>query len=89
MVLFLVIQQLEGNLIYPRVVGSSVGLPPIWVLAAVSLGASMFGVVGMLLFIPIVSVLYTLLREETHRRLRKKAAASPAPDSPAENSEQP
>ena len=82
-VLFLVIQQLEGNLIYPRVVGSSVGLPPIWVLAAVSLGASMFGVVGMLLFIPIVSVLYTLLREETHRRLRKKAAASPAPDSPA------
>ena len=68
-VLFLVLQQVEGNLIYPRVVGSSVGLPPIWVLVAVTLGGSTFGVAGMLLFIPTVSVLYTLLRENVRRRL--------------------
>ena len=71
-VLFLVLQQLEGNLIYPRVVGSSVGLPSIWVLAAVSIGGSMMGVVGMLVFIPLCSVLYTLLREATNRRLEQR-----------------
>ena len=57
-VLFLVLQQIEGNLIYPHVVGNSVGLPSIWVLAAVSIGGSLMGVVGMLIFIPIVSVAY-------------------------------
>ncbi len=61
-IMFLILQQIEGNLIYPRVVGSSVGLPSIWVLAAVSIGASLMGIVGMLVFIPIVSVLYALLR---------------------------
>ncbi len=71
-VLFLVLQQIEGNLIYPKVVGGSIGLPAIWVLAAVSLGGSLFGVVGMLVFIPIVSVLYTLLKENVHDRLQKK-----------------
>ncbi|MGN1230965.1 MAG: AI-2E family transporter, partial [Anaerotignum sp.] len=71
-VLFLVLQQIEGNLIYPKVVGGSIGLPAIWVLAAVSLGGSLFGVVGMLVFIPIVSVLYTLLKENVHQRLEKK-----------------
>ena len=69
---FLVLQQLEGNLIYPRVVGGSVGLPSIWVLAAVTLGGSMMGVVGMLIFIPLVSVVYTLLREVVRSRLRQK-----------------
>ena len=69
---FLVLQQLEGNLIYPRVVGGSVGLPSIWVLAAVTLGGSMMGVVGMLIFIPLVSVAYTLLREVVRSRLRQK-----------------
>ena len=59
-VLFLVLQQIEGNLIYPHVVGNSVGLPSIWVLAAVSIGGSLMGVVGMLIFIPIVSVAYAL-----------------------------
>ena len=54
-VLFLVLQQLEGNFIYPRVVGSSVGLPSIWVLAAVTVGGSLFGIVGMLVFIPLIS----------------------------------
>lgn len=71
-VLFLCLQQLEGNLVYPRVVGNSVGLPSIWVLAAVTLGGSLFGVGGMLLMIPLCSVAYTLLREWTRRRLRQR-----------------
>ena len=57
-VLFLVLQQIEGNLIYPHVVGNSVGLPSIWVLAAVSIGGSLMGIVGMLIFIPLMSVFY-------------------------------
>ena len=59
-IMFLVLQQIEGNLIYPKVVGNSVGLPSIWVLAAVTIGGSLMGVVGMLIFIPLVSVVYTL-----------------------------
>ena len=70
-VLFLVLQQIEGNLIYPHVVGNSVGLPSIWVLAAVSIGGSLMGVVGMLIFIPIVSVLYALFREIVYLKLKK------------------
>ena len=70
-IMFLILQQIEGNLIYPRVVGSSVGLPSIWVLAAVSIGASLMGIVGMLVFIPIVSVLYALLRGDVHEALEK------------------
>jgi len=71
-VMFLILQQVEGNLIYPHVVGSSVGLPSIWVLAAVSVGGSLLGVAGMLLFIPLTSVLYALFREFVYRRLREK-----------------
>lgn len=71
-ILFLVLQQIEGNLIYPRVVGSSVGLPSIWVLAAVSIGGSLMGIVGMLVFIPIVSVVYTLFRNNVYGQLEKK-----------------
>lgn len=71
-VMFLVLQQIEGNLIYPKVVGNSVGLPSIWVLAAVSIGGSLMGVVGMLIFIPLVSVVYTLFRGDVYRRLKKK-----------------
>ena len=70
-VLFLVLQQIEGNLIYPHVGGNSVGLPSIWVLAAVSIGGSLMGVVGMLIFIPIVSVLYALFREIVYLKLKK------------------
>ena len=70
-VIFLVIQQLEGNLIYPHVVGNSIGLPSIWVLVAVSLGGSLMGIMGMLLFIPLVSVLYTLFRNYVYERLKK------------------
>ena len=61
-VLFLVLQQVEGNLIYPHVVGSSVGLPSIWVLAAVTLGGKLMGIVGILFFIPLCSVFYALFR---------------------------
>lgn len=71
-VLFLVLQQIEGNLIYPRVVGSSVGLPSIWVLVAVSVGGSAMGIVGMILFIPLFSVFYNLLRRWTSDRIQKK-----------------
>ncbi|WP_277934716.1 AI-2E family transporter [Parablautia intestinalis] len=67
-ILFLVLQQIEGNLIYPKVVGNSVGLPSIWVLMAVSIGGSLFGVSGMLVFIPLMSTCYALLRESVNKR---------------------
>lgn len=68
-IMFLVIQQIEGNLIYPKVVGTSIGLPGMWVLVAVTVGGDLMGVGGMLLMIPVSSVLYTLLREYTNKRL--------------------
>ena len=71
-VMFLVLQQLEGNLFYPRVMGSAVGLPAIWVLFAVVLGEGLMGLLGMLLFIPLSSVGYTLLREHVQERLKAK-----------------
>ncbi len=71
-IVFLVVQQLENNLIYPRVVGSSVGLPAIWVFFAVTMGGSLFGVVGMLVFIPLVSTFYTLIKEDANKRIEKK-----------------
>ena len=67
--MFLVLQQLENNLIYPRVVGTSIGLPGMWVLVAVTIGGEIMGVAGMLVMIPLVSVLYTLGREFTDYRL--------------------
>lgn len=67
-VLFIVLQQVEGNLIYPHVVGNSVGLPSIWVLAAVTVGGSLMGVLGMLIFIPLLSTVYVLLREDVNRK---------------------
>lgn len=72
LILFLVLQQLEGNFIYPRVVGNSVGLPAMWVMTAVILGGSILGVVGMLVMVPLCSVLYALLRESVNKKLRKK-----------------
>lgn len=74
-VMFLVLQQIEGNLIYPKVVGSSVGLPGMWVLLAVSVGGELMGVGGMLLMIPLTSVLYTILRELTKMRLEQRGIA--------------
>jgi len=72
LIMFLILQQLEGNLIYPHVVGNSIGLPSIWVLAAVTLGGSLMGVAGMLFFIPFTSVVYTLFRQYVNRRLAEK-----------------
>lgn len=73
-ILFQVLQQIENNLIYPRVVGGSVGLPSIWVLAAVAIGGSLFGVAGMLVFIPLVSTMYMLLRDDVNARNKGKEA---------------
>lgn len=70
--MFLIIQQLENNLIYPRVVGTSIGLPGMWVLVAVTVGGEIMGVGGMLLMIPLTSVLYTLAREFTDKRLEMR-----------------
>lgn len=72
LILFLVLQQIEGNLIYPHVVGGSVGLPSVWVLVAVTVGGSLMGVAGMLIFIPLVSVIYALFREWMYKSLKKK-----------------
>lgn len=71
-IIFLLLQQIEGNLIYPHVVGGSVGLPSIWVLAAVTIGGNLMGIVGMLIFIPTVSVFYTIFREYVYLRLKKQ-----------------
>lgn len=71
-IMFLILQQLENNLIYPRVVGTSIGLPGMWVLVAVTIGGEIMGVGGMLVMIPLASVLYTLLREFTDKRLAER-----------------
>ena len=70
--MFLVLQQIEGNLIYPKVVGTSIGLPGMWVLVAVAVGGDLMGVAGMLVMIPISSVLYTLAREFTDKRIAER-----------------
>lgn len=72
----LVLQQLEGNLIYPKVVGKSVGLPAVWVLAGVTIGGGLFGIVGMLIGVPLVSALYRLLHEDMIRRENELENAS-------------
>lgn len=71
-ILFLILQQVEGNLIYPHVVGNSVGLPSIWVLFAVTVGGKIMGIMGMLIFIPLLSVIYSLLREWVNHRIHVK-----------------
>lgn len=69
-VFVLILQQVEGNIIYPKVVGTSVGLPGMWVLFAVTVGGSLFGIVGMLLGVPFVSVIYTVLKNDVDKRLK-------------------
>ena len=71
-VFLIVLQQLEGNLIYPRVVGSSIGLPGIWVLAAVTVGGGVFGIFGMLLAVPLAASAYRLLREHINMKPERK-----------------
>ncbi len=70
LIFLLCVQQFEGNIIYPRVVGSNIGLPAIWVLTAVTVGGGLLGFVGILISVPIASVFYTLLRRDVHRRLK-------------------
>lgn len=82
-VFVIVLQQIDSNLIYPRVVGSSVGLPAIWILFAVTVGGGLFGVIGMVVGVPLMSVLYTILREKT------AAAAETSDDGDDNNSKQP
>lgn len=72
LIMFLIIQQIEGNLIYPHVVGNSVGLPSIWVLVAVTIGGSVMGVPGILVFIPLFSTLYALAGDAVRERNRRK-----------------
>lgn len=72
LVFLVILQQIEGNVIYPKVVGSSIGLPGIWVLAAVTVGGGLLGLEGVLLSVPVASVLYTLLRRDVHKRLEEK-----------------
>lgn len=74
-IMFLVIQQVENSMIYPRVVGTSVGLSGMWVLVAVSIGGELMGVLGMFLMIPVVSVLYTLVQELTNKKLSQSTIA--------------
>lgn len=71
-VFIVVLQQLEGNLIYPKVVGKSVGLPGIWVLTAVTIGGNLLGVVGILISVPLCAVLYTLLRQAVNSEIKNK-----------------
>ena len=67
-VFLLILQQVEGDVIYPRVVGAKMGLPGMWVLAAVTIGGSLGGAIGMLLGVPVFSVIYYLLNEATDKR---------------------
>ena len=78
-----VLQQLEGNLIYPKVVGSSIGLPGIWVLAAVTVGGGVLGIGGMLLAVPLTATLYQMLRSDVIRRTKPQPAPS-VPEVPEE-----
>jgi len=71
-VMFVVLQQIENNIIYPRVVGTSIGLSGMWVLIAGALGGELMGVVGMFLMIPVTSVVYTLIRGWVRKRLKKR-----------------
>lgn len=72
LIFIIVLQQIETNIIYPKVVGSSVGLPGVIVLVAITLGGSLWGILGMIVSLPIASVLYTLLREAVSKRLKEK-----------------
>lgn len=73
--MFIIVQQIDNNIVYPRVVGSSIGLPGMWVLVAVSVGGELMGAAGMLIMVPFASVLYALLRDFSGRRLAKKQIA--------------
>lgn len=72
-IFIIVLQQIEGNIIYPKVVGSSVGLPGIWVMVAVTLGGSLWGITGIIVSVPLASIIYALLRENVNNTILKKS----------------
>lgn len=76
-IFILILQQFEGNLIYPKVVGKSVNLPSIWVLVAVTIGASISGIIGMLISVPICSIFYSILATDVNERLEQKGKIIP------------
>lgn len=71
LIVFVVMQQIEGNIIYPRIVGDSVGLPGIWVFASITVGGTLYGVTGILLSVPIMATLYKLGSESITKRLEQ------------------
>ena len=70
LVFFIILQQMEGNIIYPKVVGHKIGLPGMWVLLAISVGGGLWGIWGMLISVPVITILYRLLRQAVRRRGR-------------------
>ena len=70
-IILVVMQQIEGNLIYPRIVGGSVGLPGIWVFAAITLGGALYGILGILISVPLAATIYRLVREDVAARIKK------------------
>jgi len=88
LIFIIVLQQIEGNLIYPKVVGNSIGLPGLWVLAAVTIGGGLFGIPGMFLGVPLVAAVYRMLREHiegnsilvNHRKAKTKSKAKAKPE---------
>lgn len=79
-IVFVIVQNVEGNFIYPKVVGGSIGLPSMWVIVAVTIGSSLMGIVGMLFFIPLTSVIYSLVKEWTYKRLEEEKDSAEAPE---------
>ena len=71
-IFIIILQQIEGNLIYPKVVGKSVGLPGLWVMVAVTVGASVAGIMGMLISVPLCSVLYSIIRTNVNAKIDEK-----------------
>ena len=71
-IFIIVLQQIEGNLIYPHIVGKNMGLPSIWVLVAITIGGSLFGIMGMIVGLPVVSIIYAIIIENTNRKLQEK-----------------
>ena len=74
-IFIIILQQIEGNLIYPHVVGKNIGLPSIWVLVAITIGGSLFGIMGMIVGLPVVSILYAIIEENTNNKLKEKNLA--------------
>ena len=72
LIFIVVLQQVEGNLIYPHVVGKNIGLPSIWVLVAITIGGSLFGIMGMIVGLPVVSIIYAIVSENTNKKLKEK-----------------